>query len=151
MKYILRNRLLAVTVAILTAGVVHGQPAVSQGANDDVMRVDEAYRVAKLRQDISALQAILADGFNETNQNGNSRNKAQTIDLWKGFSISSLTTDSFQVSVAGPAAMVTGTQTENGGERMLFSRVYVLGSTGWQLLSSMQFRDPGAHQGLASR
>jgi hypothetical protein len=39
-------------------------------------------------------------------------------------------------------AMVTGTQTEDGTERMLFTRIYVKRSTGWQLLASMQFRDP---------
>jgi hypothetical protein len=37
--------------------------------------------------------------------------------------------------------MVTGTQTE-GTERMLFTRVYVMGSSGGQSLASMQFRNP---------
>lgn len=108
----------------------------------DVMKVDEAYRLAKLHQDINAMDQILADGFNETNQNGNSRDKAQTLELWKGFRISSLTTDASEVRVAGGTAMVLGTQTENGQEHMLFTRVYVWRTGGWQLLSSMQFRNP---------
>lgn len=99
--------------------------------------------MAKLNQDVAALSRILADGFNGTNQNGNSRNKAETLELWKSFQIASLTTDSSQVTVAGNTAKVLGTQTE-GAERMLFTRVYVRGGNGWQLLASMQFRNPNA-------
>jgi hypothetical protein len=105
------------------------------------MKVDEAYRVAKLTRDLPVLERILADGFNETNQNGNSRDKMQTINLWRSMIIPSLTTDSFQVRITGSTAMVMGTQTE-GTERMLFTRVYVMDPAGWQLLSSMQFRNP---------
>jgi ketosteroid isomerase-like protein len=113
-------------------------------AETEVMRADEAYRVAKLNRDTRALEAILADGFNETNQNGNSRNKAETIDLWRTFSIQSLTTDTFQVRISGATAIVTGTQTEDGNEHMLFTRVYVKAAHGWQLLSSMQYRNPNS-------
>ena len=117
-------------------------PAASPSVEDDVMQVDEAYRIAKLHQDVKTLDRILADAFNETNQNGNSRNKAQTIELWKAFSIESLTTDTSEVRVTGDTAMVTGTQTENRDERMLFTRVYVKRPGSWQLLASMQFRNP---------
>ena len=110
-------------------------------AEEDVMRVDEAYRVAKLKQDIGALGRLLADGFNETNQNGNSRNKAETLDLWKSFSINSLYTDTAEVRITGDTAVVMGTQTENDSEHMLFNRVYIRSGYGWQLLSSMQFRN----------
>src|SRR5215471_1413527 len=107
-----------------------------------VMRIDEEYRVAKLKQDTNTLNRILAVGFYEMNQNGNGRNKAETLDLWHSFSISSLTTDSYEVRVSGEMAAVTGTQTENGSERMLFTRIYGKGPTDWQLLSSIQFRNP---------
>jgi TonB family protein len=133
-----------VSLGISVIGVI---PAAAQGIADEVMKVDEAYRIAKLDRDISTLDRILADGFNETNQNGNSRNKAQTLDLWKSFSITSLITDSSEVRPSGTTAMVTGTQTENGFERMLFTRVYVLDGGGWHLLASMQFRNPHVEQG----
>jgi hypothetical protein len=141
----------AATVALVlfAVGLVAAQPAASRSVGDDVMKIDEAYRLAKLNRDTKALDRILADGFNETNQNGDSRDKAQTIELWSSFSINSLTTDTHQVRVAGDTAMVTGTQTENGTEnpmrgtiQMLFTRVYVKGPTGWQLLASVQFRNP---------
>jgi hypothetical protein len=112
------------------------------GVEGEVMQTEEAYRLAKLNRDTATLERILSSGFNETNQNGNSRDKTQTIELWKGFSIRSLTTDSFQVRMAGDTAMVIGTQTEDGSERMLFSRVWVKRDGGWKLFSSMQFRDP---------
>jgi len=114
----------------------------SGSVEDDVMKTDEAYRLAKLHRDAQALDRILADEFSETNQNGRSRNKAQILELWRTFSIGSLTTDTFQVRVAGDTATVFGTQTENGTERMLFMRVYVKRPNAWQLLASMQFRDP---------
>jgi beta-lactamase regulating signal transducer with metallopeptidase domain len=124
-------------------------PAASRNVEDEVMKVDEANRLAKLNRDLAAMDRILADGFNETNQNGNSRDKLQTINLWKTFAISSLTTDSYKVEVAGNTAKVTGTQTEDGTERMLFTRVYVKGAAGWQLLSSMQFRNPNPNLAVA--
>ena len=125
-----------VALVVASAGMLVAQPA------SDVMKSDEVYRLAKLNRDSRALDRILADEFNETNQNGNSRDKAQTLELWKTFTISSLTTDTHEVRVAGDTAMVLGTQTEDQTEHMLFTRVYVNGPAGWQLLSSMQFRDP---------
>lgn len=100
---------------------------------EEVMKVDEIYRTAKLNRDINTLDSILADGFNDTNQNGNSRNKSETIELWRNFHIASSTTDTHEIRENGSTAMVIGTQTENGSERMLFTRVYVKNSNGWQL------------------
>ena len=122
------------------------QPQTPVSAFDDaVMKVDEEFRLAKLHNDTAALSRVLADNFYETNQNGNSRNKAQIIELFTSFPIDSLTTDSSQVRVTGQTAVVTGTQTEgrgSGAEAMLFMRVYVNGPSGWQLLASMQYRNP---------
>lgn len=133
----------AATVALLLFVVGSAaQSAASQSVGNDVMKSDEVYRLAKLNRDTKALDRILADEFIETNQNGHTRDKAQTIELWKSFSIGSLTTDTHQVRVHGDTAVVTGTQTENGTERMLFTRIYVRVPTGWQLLASMQFRNP---------
>jgi limonene-1,2-epoxide hydrolase len=142
MKHTLPRSAAAFALVFFTVGSVVAQPPAARSAGGDVMKIDEAYRLAKLNRDLKALDRILADAFNETNQNGTSRDKAETIELWKTFSISSLTTDTHQVRVAGDTATVTGTQTEDRTERMLFTRVYVKGSSGWQLLASMQFRNP---------
>jgi hypothetical protein len=109
-----------------------------------VMQVDEQFRVAKLNRDTAAINRILADVFYDINQNGHARDKAQFTDLWKTFAISTLTTDSFEVRLNGDTATVSGSQTENGNDRMLFLRVYLKNANGWQLVSSMQsnYSDP---------
>ena len=129
--------------ALLFAGAADAQSS----AEEAIKKAEETYRLAKLHQDIPALDHILADSFNETNQNGNSRNKAQTLDLWKSFSITSLQTDSMEIRILDNTAMVLGTQTENGAEHMLFTRVYVNRYGEWQLLASMQYRDPRLESG----
>ncbi len=135
-----RTILAALSTALLCLPAIAQRPV----AADEVMKVDELYRVAKLNRDTATLSRILAENFLETNQNGNSRNKVQTIELWTSFQIDSLTTESADVRVTGDTAVVTGSQTEhNGGvDRMLFMRVYVRSSYGWQLAASMQYRDP---------
>ena len=110
-----------------------------------VMKVDEAYRVAKLANDTNTLARIFADDFYEMNQNGNGRNRAQAIALWRDFKIASLRTDRADVRISGNTAIVTGEQTEEndtGVDRMLFMRTYVKTGSAWRLLASMQFRNP---------
>jgi hypothetical protein len=112
---------------------------------DQVMKVDEQFRLAKLNRDTGTLRSILAENFLETNQNGNSRNKSQTIELWTSFPIDSLTTDSADVKITGDTAVITGSQTEHNGsgvDGMLYMRVYIRAGSGWQLLAAVQFRDP---------
>jgi len=41
-----------------------------------VLRVDEEFRAAKLANDVRAMANILSEDFFETNQNGNTRDKA---------------------------------------------------------------------------
>lgn len=85
------------------------------------------------------LARILVDTFYQTNQNGNSRSKAQSIELFARFPIASLTTDTAEIRITGDTAVVTGSQTERNGtgvDNLLFMRVYVRGVTGWQLQCS---------------
>jgi hypothetical protein len=126
-------------------------PAFSQtkspltGDQAAVIKADEDYRVAKMTNDLDALRRVLSPDFYETNQNGNTRNYAETIDLWKTFRVTSLITESFDVRVTGDTAVMKGTQTEvRGGfvEPLLFTRVYVRSANGWRLLSSMQSNNP---------
>src|SRR3954471_11672790 len=92
-----------------TAFLAAGQTP--SAVTDEVLKLEDAYRLAKLHQDTGSLKEILAEEFNETNQNGNSRNKAQTLELWQSFSISSLTTDSSEIRLTGDTAVVLGKQT----------------------------------------
>ena len=145
----MRQSLLRITLTMglffLAVSQSREQRTADPRSNDPVMKVDEEFRVAKLKNDTAALNRILADNFYETNQNGNSRNKAQCIELFTSFPIKSLTTDEAQVRITDNTAIVTGSQTEvnsSGVDRMLFMRVYVNGPNDWKLLASMQFRNP---------
>jgi hypothetical protein len=138
----MKHAILATLAAATMCLTANGQRS---AAADEVMKVDEQFRMAKLNRDTGTLGLILAENFHETNQNGNGRNKQQTIELWTSFPIESLTTDSADVKITGDTAVVTGSQTErNGGgvDRMLYMRVYIRDGSRWQLLSAMQFRDP---------
>src|SRR5207244_4297127 len=94
---------------------------------------------------VRSLDRILDNSFIETNQNGNSRTKAETVELFRSFPIRSLMTDSSMIRVSDNAAVVNGSQTEvndTGTDRMLFTRVYIRSGDRWRLLASSQFRNP---------
>jgi hypothetical protein len=122
-------------------------------AQSAVLRVDEQFRLAKLANDVRAIETLISDDFFEMNQNGNGRDKVQTLELWTSFKISSLVTERATIRLAGDQATMTGQQTEvngSGTDRMLFTRVYVRsGGNDWKLLSSTQFRNPKVAQGAA--
>lgn len=118
-----------------------------------VLRVDEQFRLAKLDNDVRAMADLLSDDFFETNQNGNSRDKTEALDLWTTFKITSLVTERATIRLAGDQATMTGEQTEvngSGTDRMLFTRIYVRsGANDWKLLSCTQFRNPHVAQRTA--
>src|SRR4030095_13526591 len=68
-------------------------------AEEQVRLVEEQYRLAKLRNDGAALDQLRDDACVETNQNGNTRNKAELLELWRDFRISSLVIDSLNLRV----------------------------------------------------
>jgi len=120
----------------LTAGL-----AQAQSDREQILKVEEQFRVAKLKNDIATLKLIVADDYCGINQYGAKRDKAQLIDLWTAFPIKSLTTDSAEVKITGDTAIVTGTQTEVNGmgtEHMFYMRVYVRSAGAWKLLAVMQ-------------
>jgi ketosteroid isomerase-like protein len=148
MKRTLRMASSFVALALCSPLALQAQSglAADRTAGEEIARVEEQFRAAKLAKDTSALARVLHEQFMETNQNGNSRDKTAFIDLFKYFPIQSLTTDQSKVQVAGNVAVVTGAQTETGTcagkESMLFTRVYVREDSGWRLISSAQFRNP---------
>jgi hypothetical protein len=123
-----------------------GQTAGSAGpAERAVLSVEEDFRLAQLRNDTSALNRILAASFYETNQNGNSRDKAATIALWTSFRIRSRTIERSEVRFTGDTAVVTGVESEenaSGVDHMLFMRTYARMGRGWVLAGAVHFRDP---------
>ena len=104
-------------------------------------KVEAAFRAAKLKKDVTALNLILADEYFGMNQYGAQRDKAALIELFSSFHLSSLTVGKTEVRVAGDIAIVTGSQTEEnpaGKEEHFFTRIYVKRDGRWRLLSSTQ-------------
>ena len=120
-------------------GNVQLQTNPADSVRQAILAADDAFRVAKLANDVQKLDALLHPVFIETNQNGNSRDKVAFIDLFRTFEIGSMTTTRADVRVSGATAVVTGTQVEDGTQ-MLFMRTYVLENGTWILASSMQYR-----------
>lgn len=112
----------------------------------EIRRLEERYASAKLANDVGTLRQLLDDAFVGTNQNGNTRDKVGSLELWASFRISSLTLGPAAITISGDTATVNGGQTEvttTGLDRMLFTRVWRRSANGtWLLLASAQFRDP---------
>jgi TonB family protein len=118
------------------------------GATKDqaaVLALEEQFRLAKVKNDIPALDRLLDDAVISTNQSGVKRNKTELIDLWRTFRVELLTLDAADVEVQGDLATVTGRQTEVSGTSdypMLFTRIWRRVQGDWRLFSVTQFRDP---------
>jgi len=70
---------------------------------------------ARSERDTCTVGLILAENFYETTQNGTSRSKTQTGELWTSVPIDSLTTESAEVKITGDTAVLAGAQTEYNG------------------------------------
>jgi hypothetical protein len=109
-----------------------------------VFAVEEQFRLARLRNDVKALDRLLADDYSGTNQNGKTRNKAELLELYKQFKTKSLVTSKPQILVHGDTAVVSGFQTEilleppSTPTRFRFVRVYIRQAGNWKLLASEQ-------------
>lgn len=123
-------------------GAAAAQTAASAvGAEAEVLQAEDAFRVAKLKNDTAALKALLADGYIGINQYGVIRNKAELLELFQTFPLTLLHSDQVTVRISGDTAVLTGQQMEKnpaGVEKHVFSRTYVRRSGRWQLLSSTQ-------------
>lgn len=115
--------------------------------------LDLQFRQAVQVGDRSRLASLLADAFVGTDQNGVVDTRASFLSRTNGGSRFERHSQSVQVD--GDSAIVTGIESEIRGttrERMLFTRVWRRVASGYQLISSTQFRDPrpAAIPGMAS-
>jgi len=149
MKQALSILVIAIALTSLTLGQgaqkVERELTAKQTANteeQEILKLEETFRLAKLQNDVRSLDAILESGFIETNQNGNTRDKGEFKELFTSFMIGTLTIDKADVLVKANTAIVRGLQTENG-DRMRFTRVYVKQQGLWKLLACEQNRVSG--------
>jgi beta-lactamase regulating signal transducer with metallopeptidase domain len=113
---------------------------------DVVHAFEEFFRAAKEVNDVALLDLLLDPGYVGVNQNGNVRDKASVLELFRSFPIQSLKLGPLSLRTAGDIVTVSGSQTEvnaTGTDEMLFTRVWRRDGEGvWRLLSNTQFRRP---------
>src|ERR1039457_4808854 len=107
----------------------------------EVLKVEAAFNEAKIHNDVTALDHILAVEYVGINQWGARRDKSAALQLFGHFQTASLVPDHVSVQVSGDTANVDGIMRESSGVtqmKFLFLRTYVKRQGRWQLLSAAQ-------------
>ena len=140
------RQMITVTLTLLCTGLLcpaFAQPGTAAGDREQVLKTEEEFRQAKLKNDTRALERLVADEYYGVNQWGAKRDKAQLIELFRSFQTEALVPTDVTVRIAGDHAIVDGTMTESSGGGMrftyLFLRVFIHRDDDWKLLSSVQF------------
>ena len=104
----------------------------------EVLQSEKEYFNAKLENNVKFMEEFLSDNFISTNQFGQVRNKAQSIEFFKGFKPRSFTMDSLKVNLENDTtAIAEGYQTENG-EKFSFSHRLIKHGGSWQIMTAVQ-------------
>jgi hypothetical protein len=131
------NRTVLVSLcSILLAGVVPAKAA--PDAKAEVLAAEEAFTQAKLKNDVAALERLVADDYLGINHWGAMRDKKEVIELFRTFNITSLKPSHVTVKVDGDTATIQGMMCESNEANFLFMRTYVRRNSRWLLLSSIQ-------------
>lgn len=138
----------AVAIAILafTMALSMAQsPTPDNGTEQAVRHQESLYADAVKRQDVAAIQSILAEDFLATSSRGELRNRAMELDDLKpnqGFSIDDFRLDDLRVRVFDNAAIVTGRQIleirynrQPLTSLFRYTRVYVKRGDRWQAVA----------------
>ena len=104
----------------------------------DVLNTVAAFEQAKLHNDGSMLDRLLASDFLEINQWGVVRDKHGMLQLFKTFHMTSQVSSDVTVRLSGDTATVIGNMFESGKDRFLFLQTWVKRHGEWQVLSVVQ-------------
>ena len=129
---VMLKRIPATLCLFLAVGLATAQ----SDPKDKVFQAEAAFNLAKLHNDIAALDAMVADDFIGINQVGERRDK-QAL-LHTRFAITSLTSSRVTVRVNGDTATIDGVMNQNHVHTFLFLRTYVKRNDRWLLLSTFQ-------------
>src|SRR5438874_909347 len=94
----MQRTILTLTAALACLSLSQAQP---KSDREQILLVEEQFRVAKLKNDTATLDRIVADDFLSINQYGAKRDKARLIELWTSFPIQSLVIGSSDVRITG--------------------------------------------------
>jgi hypothetical protein len=122
-----------------------GTVTLSPAEDAALRKVEDEFRVAKVKSDTAALAHVVADEYYGLNENGNARDKARLLELYKTFKMKSLDVDIKRIRVSGDRAVVAGRQVQDGPgprETCVFLRTYVYRDGRWQLVTNAHYADP---------
>ena len=138
------RQVIIATLTFLWAGSLcpaSAQPGTAAD-REQVLKTEEEFRQAKLKNDTHALERLVADEYYGVNQWGAKRDKAELIELFRTFPTETLVPSGVTVRISGDHAIVDGTMTESSGGGLrftyLFLRVFARRGDSWKLLSSVQ-------------
>ena len=133
-------RLIAATtiLAVVWVGLRTTAAAQTPGDSNDrvqVLKAEDDFRIAKIKNDTAALERILENGYYGVNMWGAKRDKAELINLFRGFKTDSLKPTDVTVRISGDLAVVDGMMTESvpgSNVSYAFLRVWVRRTGGWR-------------------
>ncbi|HKQ06327.1 MAG TPA: nuclear transport factor 2 family protein [Blastocatellia bacterium] len=152
------NRVYVIAVIILSfSSITGGQTAAGKSApvsrsEQTIKALEHTYAEAVMRQDVPALDHLLADDFIATSSRGELRNKGQEIDdirpnpdyVMKAFDV-----DEVNVRIFGETAIVTGRSTLKASYKgrdstslFRYTRVYARRKGKWQVVAQQLTRIP---------
>lgn len=146
MKQIISVAVLALMVSLTTVAQV-SKPTSNEGnVEQTIKRLENENRQATLNNDAKVFELLLADDWLNTNANGTVTTKAQLLNLLKSdaFKFASIEYDDVVVRTYKDTAVVTGrSTTKRTGQdnnvitrQVRFTRVYVKGDKGWQVVNA---------------
>jgi len=141
------------TVSFGTYGqTTNRSTATRNEAEQAVREMERAYRDAAMRQDIAAINRILADDFIATSSRGETRDKAREIDDIRpssDYTMEGFDLDDINVRVFGETTVATGRSTLRAAFRgrsntsvFRYTRVYVKRGGEWQVVAQQLTRIP---------
>ena len=109
------NRFL-VLVILLSIALSFGQSDTGRGT---ILALENAWNQAEQRQDVKALDGLLAATFSYTDVDGSFMNRSQFLASVKNspFQAEQIANETMEVSIYGTAAVVTGLYREKGTNR----------------------------------
>ena len=146
--------ILSVSLAGFSQGMIQSTAELSKDERA-IRDIEQTYRDAVLRQDVTALDRILADDFVATSSRGEIRNKAQEVADIKpaqpspDFVTEGFDLDDIKVRVFDNTAVVTGRSVlkvkykgQSNTATFRYTRVYVKRKGGWQAVAQQLTRLP---------
>jgi ketosteroid isomerase-like protein len=137
--------LLAVAVVAFARAQKDGAGQTSDAAKQELIHVENNWVDALVKSDVTALDAIFADSYVDTDEHSHRGNKEDVLSVLKSgdLKLSSIKLSDMQVHVYGEAAVVIGNATQQGtflggpvATKIIFTDTFVKQKGKWRAVAS---------------